>query len=225
MYFDAHLHLINEQELIQAYQKNIKGFILNATKEDDWEKIISLSKKHPFIYGAIGIHPWFIDSISHNWEKEMELYLKNNPSLMIGEIGLDGLKKDIKKQEEIFLKSLYLAKKYQRIVHIHSVKSWDKMLPILQNFSDLTFLFHRFNAPKEIIQELKKYNAWFSVNSKKNIELLPTNKVLSETDCDSMDYNADKLISLVDNFKLSAQQIEENFYDFIKNLGEINDSK
>ena len=98
MYFDAHLHLINEQELIQAYQKNIKGFILNATKEDDWEKIISLSKKHPFIYGAIGIHPWFIDSISHNWEKEMELYLKNNPSLMIGEIGLDGLKKDIKKQ-------------------------------------------------------------------------------------------------------------------------------
>ena len=211
MYFDAHLHLINEQELIMAQQKNINGFILNATNEDEWEQIISLSQKHSFIYGAIGIHPWFIDSISHNWEEKMDLYLKNNPSLMIGEIGLDGLKNDIKKQEEIFLKSLHLSKKYQRIVHIHSVKVWDKMLPILQNFSDLTFLFHRFNAPKEIIQELKKYNAWFSVNSQKNIELLPINKVLTETDCDTMDYNADKLISLVNNFELSAQQIEENF--------------
>ena len=122
MYFDAHLHLINEQELISAQQKNVLGFILNATNEDEWKQIISLSKKHSFIYGAIGIHPWFIDSISHNWEEKMELYLKNNPSLMIGEIGLDGLKNDIKKQEEIFLKSLHLSKKYQRIVHIHSVK-------------------------------------------------------------------------------------------------------
>ena len=45
MYFDAHLHLIDEKELLSAYQKNIKGFIINATKENEWEKIISLSKK------------------------------------------------------------------------------------------------------------------------------------------------------------------------------------
>ena len=218
MYFDAHLHLINEQELILAQQKNIHGFILNATNENEWEQIIYLSQKHSFIYGAIGIHPWFIDSLSDKWEEKMELYLKNNPSLMIGEIGLDRLKKDIKKQEEIFLKSLRLAKKFQRPVHIHSVKAWDRIIPILKNFSELTFLFHRFNAPKEIIQELKKYNAWFSLNSQKNIELFPINKVLTETDCDSDFYCTEKLISLVDNFKLSKQQIEENFYNFIKNL-------
>lgn len=216
MYFDAHLHLIDEKELLSAYQKNIKGFIINATKENEWEKIISLSKKYTFVQAAIGIHPWFIETASPDWQEKMALMLQNNPSLMIGEIGLDGLKDNIKKQEEIFLTSLYLAQKFKRSVHIHAVKSWDKILSHLKEFSDVTYLFHRFNGSKEIIQELKKYNCWFSLCTQKNVEFLPIDKVLTETDCNQDIYPSNQLIQLVDNFTLPLQQIEKNFYNFIK---------
>lgn len=216
MYFDAHLHLIDEKELLSAYQKNIKGFIINATKENEWEKIISLSKKYTFVQAAIGVHPWFIETASPDWQEKMALMLQNNPSLMIGEIGLDGLKDNIKKQEEIFLTSLCLAQKFKRSVHIHAVKSWDKILSHLKEFSDVTYLFHRFNGSKEIIQELKKYNCWFSLYTQKNVEFLPIDKVLTETDCNQDIYPSNQLIQLVDNFTLPLQQIEKNFYNFIK---------
>ena len=158
---------------MSAYQKNIKGFIINATKENEWEKIISLSKKYTFVQAAIGIHPWFIETASPDWEEKMSLMLQNNPSLMIGEIGLDGLKDNIKKQEEIFLTSLCLAQKFKRSVHIHAVKSWDKILSHLKEFSDVTY-------------------------------------------CNQDIYPSNQLIQLVDNFTLPLQQIEKNFYNFIK---------
>ncbi|MBO7244502.1 MAG: TatD family hydrolase [Alphaproteobacteria bacterium] len=221
MYFDTHLHLINENEIIKAHKKNINGFIINATTENEWEAITTLSKKYPFVYGAIGIHPWFIQSASQNWEEKMEKLLQNNTFLMIGEIGIDGLKPDIEKQTNIFLSSLNLAKKYNRSVHIHAVKSWNNILPIIKNFSELTFLFHRFNASEEIIQELNKYDAWYSVNSPTNISKLPINRVLTETDSDTETYNYNKFITLVDNFPIHSQQLKENFYQFLKKSGEL----
>lgn len=218
MYFDAHLHLIDENELTKAHNQKINGFILNATQENEWEKIIHLSKKHPFCYASIGIHPWFIDSIKSGWEQRMDLFLKNNPFLMIGEIGLDGTKKKKEKQTEIFLKSLILAKKYQRPVHIHAVKSWNEILFHIKNFQNLTFLFHRFKGSNEIVQELKKYDVWYSLNSTKTIDYLPKNKILTETDCSSSIYPVKKLTELVDNFFISKVDLEQNFNNFIKKI-------
>lgn len=216
MYFDAHLHTINEHEILNARQKGINGFIINATQECDWPTIIELSKKYSFCHATIGIHPWFVHTASNQWKEKMESLLKLYPSVNIGEVGLDALKENKEKQLDVFLTSLELAAKYNRTVHIHSVKSWDLILKHIKNYSSIPFLFHRFNGSKEIINNLKKHNVWYSVISEKNVELLPQERVLTETDSNLDKYNSNKMIQLVDNFPIKTDQLKQNFQNFIK---------
>jgi TatD DNase family protein len=217
MYIDAHLHLLNEQELINAHQMKVNTFVINATKEDEWDKIIELSKKYDFCHAAIGIHPWFINTASNNWETKMDCLLEKYPFLMIGEIGLDCLKEDLKTQTAIFETTLKLAQKHKRIVHIHCVKAWDILFKVIEKTPELTFLFHRFSASKEIIDHLKKYNAWFSISRPQIAMNLPKNKILTETDNDQKIYSFSKLKNLVDNLPITADEIEDNFKNLISN--------
>ena len=98
VYFDAHAHLQNmvdlKKALLKAETAQIQGIICNATHEDDWGKVIELSKTYSNIHVCLGVHPWFLGSLKKGWEARLERLLKENPSYMVGEIGLDKVRAD-----------------------------------------------------------------------------------------------------------------------------------
>ena len=78
---------------------------------------------------------------------------------MVGEIGLDKNKPNMEQQIIIFQKQLDIAIELKRIVFIHCVGAWDKILYVLKQYkksSIPTMIFHAFNGNDDIIKYLLK---------------------------------------------------------------------
>ncbi len=215
MYFDAHIHLLNHTTLELAREKQVRYFILNATTHQEWHSILSLAKNEKEVYPCIGIHPWFIDTTPPFWEKEMEKLLAENPFLMIGEIGLDYTKGNKEKQKNIFENCLRLAITYNRPVHIHCVKAWHDILYFLKKYPTLKILFHKFSASPDVIHKLKDYNIYYSLQTNQNLDLLPADKILVETDSPSHEKQPRDIIQIVKHLEISPDILLSNFKNFI----------
>ena len=118
MYFDAHTHLQQAQILPlvmkRAFNSGVRYFLCNATNEQDWDKVIDISKQYKGVYVALGVHPWYIDTLSKDWNKRLEQKLVENKNILIGEIGIDKLKQDI-----ISWKATHLYQYYQILYKYH----------------------------------------------------------------------------------------------------------
>lgn len=132
MLFDSHCHL-NHSPLIEnltqvlqlAAEKNISHFLVPATNPDDWITSLNLAESRPYIYAAIGIHPWYLDSFSDTAIDNLEKLLLQHSQALIGEIGLDYVHaeniNDKNQQINCFEAQLQLAKTTQRPTIIHHV--------------------------------------------------------------------------------------------------------
>lgn len=188
---DAHSHI---DSITHNFQENVVGTVCCTTKESEWGVLVELMQTDKNIYGAFGIHPWFIDTVEEGFEKRLEYLLKTNGKYMIGEIGLDKYKPDMKKQLAAFQKQFDLAIRLKRTIFIHCVGAWDKILHILKQYkkSDLPIIvLHDFNANDDILTKLLQYeNIYFSFGKNVvydrfcRIEEIPNNRILIETDGD-----------------------------------------
>lgn len=187
---DAHSHI---DYITHNFQDSVVGTVVCTTQESEWIALENLMRGDKNIFGAFGIHPWFVDSVENGFELRLENLLKNNSSYMIGEIGLDKYKPDMERQIYVFQKQFDIAVKLNRSIFIHCVGSWDKILHILKQYkkSDLPIIvFHAFNASDDVLNHLlSNYdNVMFSIS--KNtvysenscIERIDINKILIETD-------------------------------------------
>ena len=215
MYFDAHIHLMNLENLKTAEEKGVSAFVLNATTPNEWADVLQISLKEKTIYPAIGIHPWFVDNLQNDWTNLMNNYLQKYPFLMIGEIGLDFLRQNKNMQLFVFKTMLEFAKKYHRPVHIHCIKAWNEMLLLLKEYPDLKILFHHFSASKEIVNQLLKFDTYFSISNSKNFKHIPQERLLVETDSPSLNKTPSDIIKLVESLNIDPKILWNNFQNFI----------
>ena len=186
---DAHSHI---DYITHNFQSDVVGTICCATKESDWPILADMMKHDKNIYGAFGIHPWFVDTAGKGFDARLEVLLEANHSYMVGEIGLDKYKPDMEKQLEVFKKQLDIAIRLGRPVFLHCVGAWDKILHILKQYkqSDLPIIVaHDFNTNEDILEKLLQYdNVYFSLGKNVvydrfcRIEEIPVDKILVETD-------------------------------------------
>ena len=210
-YVDAHCHLLDENEFALAKTADVNQIICNATSPNDWQQVLAIKN----VIHAIGIHPWYVSDLPKNVMTKLEDLLLQNPDEHIGEIGLDKCKNDFYKQEEIFILQLELAEKLKRPVHVHCVRAWGDMLPILKGHKDLKYLFHSFSGDKNVIKFLSDYNAYFSVNRATKIPLIPTDKLLIESDAPDGIPSPANLPFLYLQLGINAEQIHQNFQGFL----------
>ncbi len=192
-YIDAHCHILSDESIWPAVACGVGQFVVNATTPDDWGKIVEVSNRDNRICGAIGVHPWYVSGWNDGVETQMSELLKNNPRLMIGEIGLDKNHPDLDLQESVFMRQLQIAHDFGRIAHIHCVGAWGKMMDILRG-RDLppAMVFHCFSGAPELAPELVKLGAFFSfgcgICDEKHIKMrdvvasVPENRILVESD-------------------------------------------
>lgn len=207
-YIDAHCHLLKETEFQDAHLVGVEKILVNAVRPDEWDKVEALSSVIP----SVGIHPWYVKEARGDWAEKMEKKLAENPLLQVGEIGLDKLKSDFNKQKQIFLTQLKLAQKYNRVASIHCVKAWGEMMPLLRPFKkDTRMLFHGFTGDKIVVGFLADSDSYFSVHSDKKIPLIPTDKLLIESDAPDGMSSPVALPFLYQQLGVNPEQIGQNF--------------
>lgn len=200
-YLDAHVHLqdvrfkADSESVVQrAIARGVQQLFCNATCEQDWERVDELASAWQNIIPFWGIHPWFADTVSKGWEHRLRERLKKY-SGGIGETGLDrACSVDFDQQIRVFKTQLRCAIALHRPLVIHCVKSWGKLVEILQEAEGdfPPIMVHAFSGSREMMERLVGMGLYLSFstrlldpNQKKLSQVFgatPLERILLETD-------------------------------------------
>lgn len=134
MLTDTHCHLADPAlhadlpaVLTAAGQAGVHRFIVPATQRSDFDTVLALSR-HPQIYTAIGIHPWFARQACDDDLVQLQQLLNQHPRALVGEIGLDfqhGQPNESERahQTNLFRRQLQLAEQHRRPIIVHNLKA------------------------------------------------------------------------------------------------------
>ena len=183
---DAHSHI---DYITHKFQQGVVGTVCCTNDESQWQNLLNIIKQDNCVYGAFGVHPWFVSDVQNGFESRLYDLLKTNDSFMVGEIGLDKYKPDMEKQLKVFRKQFDIAVRLNRPVFLHCVGAWDKILNILKQYKKEKMpiiIAHDFHGSEEILKTLlANYNVMFSFNKIYKplfIKCIPTERLLVETD-------------------------------------------
>lgn len=218
-FFDAHNHLQDHRfgaavdTLVHECARiGVVASVVNGTSPSDWDRVIHLAARHRWLVPSLGVHPWYIQDLPHDWYERLRGLLETTRA-GVGEIGIDGWKKefDSATQEDIFTRQLALAAEFERPVSIHGLRKWGRLLELLKKNPRprCGFLLHSYGGPKEMIAEFAKLGAYFScpgffLSPGREMKLdifrdVPSDRLLLETDAPDQ-----KLPENLDNYRLIA---------------------
>ena len=205
--FDAHTHLqdirlkkILDRVLQRARADQITGLCCCGTSPADWHAVQDICEHHTtvalVIVAGFGVHPWYVEALPDDWKFALEHFLENNPVASIGEIGLDGIRKDVSRelQRECFRYQLELAVVHHRPVVLHGARAWGDLTETLKPYADKipALIAHGFSGSVEIMRSLINMGAYLSfagsvcnpsaVKARAAAAQVPLGQLLIETD-------------------------------------------
>ncbi len=209
--FDAHCHFESAEAVERAAAAGVVGMAVCGTNSNDWKKVLQLAEGFPQIVPMVGLHPWFvgcragaetppesaITGRGYNWKDDfqtLEKMVRKDPSLGIGETGLDFQNRFTNRaeQEDSFAAHLDLARELNRPVAVHCVQAWGRLVEILREHPAPRVLLHAFGGAPELIPELIALNCWFSfcgsvtnpkaTRVRASAAAVPADRLLIETD-------------------------------------------
>ncbi len=206
-YTDSHAHLDDER-----YSEDREEVVQNAgaagveriltiglgTKQEDFQRTITLVEQNSNLWAALGIHPHDAKDASPALQATLEGMVQHRRVLAWGEIGLDYHYDNSprKIQQKVFREQLQLARGRNLPVIIHCREAWEDCLGILDEewaSSGLGGIFHCFSgteaeARKGIEQGFLISFAGVVTFAKADdlrgvAKSLPRESLLIETDC------------------------------------------
>ena len=203
MIFDTHAHYddgqfdTDREELLGAMEEGGVGTIVDAGSTlESWDKILELTERYPFIYGAIGIHPDEAGTLDEAGMERMAELLDRDKIVAVGEIGLDYYwdKENHDVQKHWFIRQLDMAREKQMPVIIHSREAAADTMDIMkQHASGMKAVIHCYSYSAEMAKEYVKMGYYIGVggvvtfkNAKKLkqvVQEIPLERILLETDC------------------------------------------
>ena len=203
MIIDTHAHYDDEQfdadreELLGSMEEGGIGLIVNVgSTVASWDKIVELTEKYPFVYGAVGVHPDEVGELDEEKFLRMADLLDRDKIVAVGEIGLDYYwdkeKHDL--QKEWFVRQLGLAREKEMPVIIHSREAAADTFDIMkQHAAGMKAVIHCYSYSTEMAREYVKMGYYIGVggvvtfkNAKKLkqvVQEIPLESIVLETDC------------------------------------------
>ena len=173
--FDAHLHLQDPRlrgmlfdALNAADAAGVRGVCCCATSPDDVAEVMALPRdyKRIRIMRGFGVHPWHAAELATGWRETLEKALTEEAAACVGEIGLDGIYKEVSPplQREVLLEQLRLAERFKRVVVLHGARAWNELSEVMKAHSARLpgYMFHAFSGPPEMLRKHVERGAFFS---------------------------------------------------------------
>lgn len=168
-FIDMHIHLQDYKAnfatdiITQATAAGFRQLVNAAAKESNWEKTASFARRYPdIVVPAFGLHPWYVDCRLKGWQERILPYFKAFPNALVGECGLDGLRRFEADQQEVFADQIDLAKQFKRPLVIHAVKA-DGLLSEFWAKLPAKFMFHSFNGRPEQLRPVIRRDGYVSL--------------------------------------------------------------
>ena len=142
-FVDTHCHFdfppftgAEAESLHLAQQSGVRDIIVPAVTADRFHGILSLAKKFPQLYAALGLHPLYIAQHTNEDLALLDTLLsQRDPRVVaVGEIGLDlFMETPMFEQQQCLLKAQFaLAKRESLPVILHSRRSHDQLAAMLR---------------------------------------------------------------------------------------------
>ncbi len=214
MWIDAHCHLYQLNPALKKETLSLSSddfiFINSSINYSTSLFCLDLSKRYPFIYSALGFHPFSAEEFSFSTlEDYRKLIEENKKVIALGEIGLDcKAPTPLEKQQEILRYFLELALQLDLVVVVHNRSASLKILEILGSaFSSYErIIFHCFSEDVSFLKMVLDRGGFISFSPnifRKKQSLLealrycPLQNLLLETDSPYMKIQ-DRLCSPLD---------------------------
>lgn len=159
MFIDTHCHLSssdydNIDLVINENRKaGMEKIIVSACDKKDFEEAFLLSKKYKDVFLTIGYHPEYVDDVVPADIAELDLLLKKEKVVGVGEIGLDYhyTKENREAQIALFEQQLALAEKNNLPVVIHSRDATEDTINTLKKYK-VKGVIHCFSGSLEVAE-------------------------------------------------------------------------
>lgn len=206
MIIDTHIHLDDfrydddlDAVLKRAKEGGVEKFIIPGADPLTRERAVTIAEQYENVYFSVGVHPYDANAF---YKFDFEKYLNHKKCIAIGECGLDYFRlegsdeakaNEKKKQKQVFIAQIELAKKYKKplIVHIRNASHDSKQILLDHDAKEVGGVLHCFNADDELLS-LADEGFYFGIggvltfkNAKKLVNILekiPLSKLLIETD-------------------------------------------
>ncbi|MGN0999597.1 MAG: TatD family hydrolase [Faecousia sp.] len=206
MLFDTHAHLDDRafdedrEALLKRLPEEGIALLMNPGCSLASSRNASrLAREYDYIYAAVGSHPDAADEVNDAVLEEYRKLCKLNPKIKaIGEIGLDYHYEDIPRdlQKTAFRAQMVLARELGLPVIVHEREAHEDGMKIVEEFPQVTGVFHCFSGSAEMAKELVK-RGWYIgftgvltfKNARRAIEAacaIPIERIVLETDCPYM---------------------------------------
>lgn len=203
MIFDTHAHYDDEQfdedreRLLDSMQGRGIGNIVNVSSTyESCLQTMALTKRFPFIYAAIGIHPTETGELDEEKFAQVKKYAEKPKVVAIGEIGLDYYwnEPDSETQKKWFIRQLHLARELKLPVIIHSRDAAEATMEIMkaEKAVEIGGIVHCYSYSAEMALEYVKMNFYIGVGGvitfknarklKEVVEKVPIERIVIETD-------------------------------------------
>ena len=206
MLFDTHAHMddnafaIDREQLLSSLPSQGIGLLMNpGCSLASSRNAVLLAQGYNYIYAAVGSHPDAADEVNEAVLEEYRTLVAQNPKVRaIGEIGLDYHYEDIPReiQKKAFRAQMALAAELHLPAIVHEREAHEDGLAIVEEFPEVTGVFHCYSGSVEMAKELIK-RGWYIgftgvltfKNAKKALkvaETIPLERIVLETDCPYM---------------------------------------
>ena len=206
MLFDTHAHMDDRafdedrKELLENLPNQGIQLLMNpGCSLASSYNTSKLSQEYDYIYAAVGSHPDVADEVNEEVLEEYRKLCKLNPKIKaIGEIGLDYHYEDIPREIQLkaFRMQMALARELGLPVIVHERDAHEDGMKVVDEFPDVTGVFHCYSGSAEMAKELVK-RGWYIgftgvltfKNARKAIEVasaIPLDRIVLETDCPYM---------------------------------------
>ena len=196
--FDTHYHLDLQKNRMASIREieEKQIYTIAVTNLPDIYRKESVEIASKYIRFALGFHPELI----HQYKSHTSLFWDLLPEVRyIGEVGLDLVDKTYQKEQESFFCELVERCRYdsKKIFTIHSRHAVDKVLDTLGDNYRFKAILHWFSGSRKELEGAIERGCYFSINgammrSKRFVGLLPlipSDRILLETDSPFIDYN------------------------------------
>lgn len=203
-WIDSHIHVDQYKDeeksrLLKEVEnsKEIKGLIAVSMNYQSCKETLSLAKKYPFIYPAIGFHP---EQQIHKEECEQIYQLIEQNAEEIVAIGEVGLPYYLRKEDEriaadsyiaVLKKFIELASKYNLPIVLHAVyEDADIVCDLLEKYKVSRAHFHWFKGSDETMKRMMRNGYYISITPdvlhkekiRKIVSYYPLEYMMVETD-------------------------------------------